>query len=79
MKLGDAILFVQMQTCCWDYVKYIPNNRTVPNLGLGKTCTAQDLNNPNATLKVKKNIYLMKYPYKDISIDSITFIIFMST
>ena len=57
----------------------ITNNRSAPDLDLGTIYTAQDLNNPDITLYLKNPIYLMKYPYRDINIDAITFILFMST
>lgn len=54
-------------------------NGAAPDLDLGTTYTAQDLNKANIKLNVHNPIYLMKYPYHDKKIDPITFVLFLST
>lgn len=56
-----------------------PINSFLPQLDLGTTYTAHDLNDESIDLKLHEPLYLMKFPYKKPLIDPMTFILFLGT
>ena len=57
----------------------ILTDSVTPQIEMATTYTKQDLNDPQIVLNTHDSILLMKYPYKEKFIDSIAFILFLST